>query len=114
MQYELSDALLVCSDAEFACGECARPRRRLREEMGLTMKMDVLINLPAEDGDGGREIGALVTRPHPAGGVTVEVGAADAPPVVRFLFSTAEAHRLCQALQRASNGGDETILLNDD
>ena len=78
------------------------------------MKMDVLTALPADDGEGGREIGALVARPHPAGGVTVEVGAADGPPVVRFQFSSAEVTRLCQALQQAVNGGGESILLNDD
>lgn len=75
------------------------------------MKMDVLVTLPAEDGEGGREVGALVVRRHPAGGVTMELGGADGPPLVRFHLASAEATRLCSALESVVNGGDEELLI---
>jgi hypothetical protein len=78
---------------------------------GFSMKMDVLTPLTDEDGEGGREIGGMVARAHPAGGVTIEIGAADGPPIVRFHFSVQEAHRLGAALQSVANGGGEEILL---
>jgi len=78
------------------------------------MRMDVLVALSAEDGDGGREIGAVVARPRPTGGVHLEVGPADGPPLVRFAFSTAEASRLCAALEAVINGRDEEIIMADD
>ena len=76
--------------------------------------MDVLVALSAEDGDGGREVGALVARPTPTGGVHLEFGPADGPPLVRFRFTGAEAARLCTALEAVINGRDEEIIMADD
>ncbi|MGI9253141.1 MAG: hypothetical protein ACR2J8_05305 [Thermomicrobiales bacterium] len=76
------------------------------------MKMDVLTTLHADDGDGGRELGAIVVRAHPVGGAMIEVGAADGPPVVRFQFSAAEAQRIGAALQQVAGGGGESVLLD--
>ena len=76
------------------------------------MRMDVLVNLPAEDGEGGREVAALVVRPHPAGGVTMELGGADGPPMVRFHLPSAEAARMCAAVEAVLAGGGEAILID--
>ena len=76
--------------------------------------MDVLIGLSADDGDGGREVGALVARSTPTGGVAIEVGPADGPPLVRFVFTVAEASRLAAALHAVINGRDEEIIMTDD
>ncbi len=78
------------------------------------MRMDVLTALSAGDGDGGREVGALVARATPTGGVAVEVGPADGPPLVRFAFTVAEATRLLAAVEAVINGRDEEILMADD
>lgn len=78
------------------------------------MRMDVLVDLNADDGDGGREVGAFVARSTPAGKVALEVGPADGPPVVRFTFSVPDATRLCAALEAIINGRDEEIVMVDD
>ncbi len=78
------------------------------------MRMDVLHTLDAEDGETGRAIGAAVVRAHPAGGVALEIGSADGPPLARFQFSAAEAGRLAAALQAVANGRGETVVMSDD
>ena len=78
------------------------------------MRMDVLTALSADDGEGGREFGALVARVTPTGGVALEVGPADGPPLVRFAFTAAEASRLVNAVEVVLNGRDEEILMADD
>lgn len=80
----------------------------------VLMRMDVLTNLVADDGNGGREVGAVVARAQPAGGIALEVGPADGPPVVRFSLSTAEATRFCATVQAVINGRDEEIMMMDD
>ncbi len=78
------------------------------------MRMDVLAALGADDGDGGREIGALVARSTPTGGLSLDIGPADGPPLVRFAFTLAEATRLLAAVEAVINGRDEEILMADD
>jgi hypothetical protein len=74
--------------------------------------MDVPTRPHAEGGERGQETGALVVLPHPAGGVTVEIGAADGQPVVRFPVSTQVARRFAAAIQQAASRGGEGILLD--
>lgn len=78
------------------------------------MRMDVLVALSADDGEHGREVGAVVARATPTGGVALEIGPADGPPVVRFGFTSAEATRICTALEAVINGRDEEIVMTDD
>lgn len=78
------------------------------------MRMDVLVALTDDDGEGGRQLGAAVVRPHPGGGVAVDLGPADGPPLVRFLFATAEASRLAAALQNVTGGRGEEIVMAED
>lgn len=78
------------------------------------MRMDVLVPLTDADGDGGRAIGAVVVRAHPGGGMAVEVGPADGPPLVRFQFASTEAARLAAALQAVGGGRREEIVMEDD
>lgn len=78
------------------------------------MRMDVQSALTADDGEGGRAIGAAVVRATPAGGLALEVGPADGPPLVRFHLSPAEASRLAAALQAVSSNRGEEIVMSDD
>lgn len=78
------------------------------------MRMDVLVTLGADDGEAGRAIGAVVVRANPAGGLALEVGPADGPPLARFKFSASEAARLAAALQTVSSGRREEIVMGDD
>lgn len=78
------------------------------------MRMDVLRTLGADDGEAGRAIGAAVVRANPAGGLALEVGPADGPPLVRFQFSAGEAARLAAVLQSVVNGRGEEIVMGDD
>ncbi|MCC6313854.1 MAG: hypothetical protein IT337_07550 [Thermomicrobiales bacterium] len=77
------------------------------------MRMDVLTPLTAADGEGGRELGAIVARANPGGGVTVEVGPADRPPLLRVRLSVPEATRLIASLQAVLNGSDEEIMMSE-
>lgn len=78
------------------------------------MRMDVLVPLTDDDGEAGRAVGAVVVRAHPGGGLAVELGPADGPPVLRFRFATTEAGRLAAALQAVAGGRDEAIVMTDD
>lgn len=61
-----------------------------------------------------RDVGAAVVRAEQAGGVLLELGPADGPPMVRLIFSTAEATRLSNTLHTIGANGGEAILMVDE
>ncbi len=65
------------------------------------------------DPDVKREIGAVVARATPTGGVEVEFGPADGAALLRMVLSTAEATRLCATFQAIINGRDEEIVITE-
>ncbi len=79
------------------------------------MRLDVLVPLGPESAEAEvkREIGAIVARASPAGGLTVELGPADGAPVLRLGLSKAEAQRLCHTLEAIINGRDEEIMMTE-
>jgi hypothetical protein len=58
-----------------------------------------------------RPAGAAVVKPDVRGGVVVEFGPADGPPMTRLRLSKREANQLGNALKAVINGRDEEILL---
>lgn len=78
------------------------------------MRMDVLLNLSAADGEHGREIGAIVARTRAAGGVELDIGPADGSPLLRFTLTSSEAARLMATVQAVINGRREEIMLAED
>lgn len=79
------------------------------------MRIEVLSPLgPDAEVELRREIGAVVARGTPAGGVAIELGPADGAPVLRLVVSAAEAARLRATLQAILNGRDEEIMLTED
>ncbi len=80
------------------------------------MRLDVLKPLVPDttDAEVKREIGAVVARSSPAGGLTLEIGPADGAPILRLGLSKAEAHRLITTLESIINGRDEEIMLTED
>ena len=79
------------------------------------MRIEVLTPLAPDPADGElrREIGALVARSTPQGGVAVELGPADGAPMLRLVVSATEANRLMATIQAILNGRDEEIMLTD-
>lgn len=80
------------------------------------MRLDVLVALGPEAGDAKvkREIGAVVARAAPGGGLTVEIGPADGAPLLRIGLSKPEAQRLCNTLEAIIKGRDEEIMITED
>jgi hypothetical protein len=80
------------------------------------MRLDVLVPLGPEstEAEDKREIGAVVARASPAGGLTVEFGPADGAPILRLGLSKAETQRLCITLEAIINGRDEEIMITED
>lgn len=76
------------------------------------MRLELLAAL-GETGEGEikRDVGAVVARATPTGGVTLELGPADGAPHLRLAMSGAEAARLSATLQAIVNGRDEEIFL---
>ncbi len=60
-----------------------------------------------------RDIGAIVARSTPAGGVQVELGPADGPAHLRLTLSAAEALRLAATLRAIADGRDQEIVLTE-
>lgn len=65
------------------------------------------------DTDVKRDIGAVVARPTPAGGVLLEFGPADGPPRFRLTVSNGEAVRLAATLHAVANGRGEEIVITE-
>jgi hypothetical protein len=61
-----------------------------------------------------RAVGAAVVRAAGVGGVVIELGPADGPPVVRLTMSPTEAIRLAATVQAVAQGGGETVLIVED
>lgn len=76
------------------------------------MRLDIL-GSDTPDAELRREIGAVVARAAPAGGLTVEFGPADGAPLMRLGLSKVEAQRLCGALEAIIKGRDEEIMLTE-
>lgn len=76
------------------------------------MRLDIL-GSDTPDAEFRREIGAVVARAAPAGGLTVEFGPADGAPLMRLGLSKVEAQRLCGALEAIIKGRDEEIMLTE-
>jgi hypothetical protein len=79
------------------------------------MRFDLLgsIGPDAPDAEIRREIGAVVARASPNGGLTIEFGPADGAPLLRLGMSKAEAHRLRGALDAIIIGRHEEIVITD-
>ena len=79
------------------------------------MRLDMLVSTGPEgpDSEVRREIGAVVARASPNGGLAVEFGPADGAPLIRIVMSKAEAHRLRSALDAVITGRDEEIVITD-
>jgi hypothetical protein len=79
------------------------------------MRLDILaaLGVEAPDTEVRREIGAVVARTAPAGGLTVEFGPADGAPLMRLMLSKVEAQRLSGLLEVIINGRDEEIMLTE-
>lgn len=60
-----------------------------------------------------RDIGAVVVRLNPAGGVVLELGPADGPAHIRLTLAAAEGLRLAAALHAVANGRDEEIVITE-
>jgi hypothetical protein len=79
--------------------------------MRLTL-FGVVPQPPADSsGDVSWDIGALVLRAAPNGGVILELGPADGPKQVRLALGQEEAQRLVAALRRVNDDGGETVVL---
>jgi len=82
------------------------------------MRLELLPPLGAGLDTGGaaikRDVGAAVVRAAQTGGLLLELGPADGPPMVRLSFSTAEAARLSNTLHTIGANGGEAILMVDD
>jgi hypothetical protein len=93
--------------------EC-RSRDAARGE-GAGMRFDLLgsIGPDAPEAEVRREIGAVVARASPNGGLTIELGPADGAPLLRLGLSKVEAHRLRGALEAILTGRDEEIVITD-
>lgn len=65
------------------------------------------------DADRKRDIGAVVARPTPAGGVVLDLGPADGPAHLRLAFTNGEALRLAATLHAIANGRDEEIVFTE-
>lgn len=79
------------------------------------MRLEILAapGSEAPDSEVRREIGAVVARASPAGGLTVEFGPADGAPLLRLELSKVEGQRLCGALEAIIKGRDEEIMLTE-
>ena len=79
------------------------------------MRLEVLAPLGPEptEGELKRDVGAVVARATPAGGVALELGPADGAPLLRLVMSAAEASRLSATLQAIVNGRDEEIMITE-
>jgi hypothetical protein len=79
------------------------------------MRLDLLAlaGPEANDTEVRREIGAVVARSSPAGGVTVELGPADGAPLLRLVLNKGETQRLRAALDSILKGSDEEILITE-
>lgn len=79
------------------------------------MRLELLgaagVDLP--EADLKRDIGAVVARAVPAGGVLLELGPADGPAHVRLTLTGAEALRLVATLHAIANGRDQEIVITD-
>ena len=60
-----------------------------------------------------RDIGAVVVRATPAGGVLLELGPADGPAHLRLVLSGPEALRLATTLHAIATGRDEEIVITE-
>ena len=79
------------------------------------MRLELLkpLGQDVSEGDVKRDVGAVVVRRGPAGGVLLELGPADGPPYLRLVLTGAEATRLSATLQSIVNGRDEEILITE-
>lgn len=79
------------------------------------MRLDLLVTSgpDAPDSEVRREIGAVVARTSPSGGLTIEFGPADGAPLLRLGLSKAEASRLRGALDAIITGRTEEIVITD-
>lgn len=79
------------------------------------MRLELLVPIGPETAEGEikRDVGAVVIRSTPTGGVRLDLGPADGPPHVRLLMSSTEATRLGAGLQAIAAGGGEEILITD-
>jgi hypothetical protein len=84
-----------------------------KQGKGSDMRLDLLslAGPDANDNEVRREIGALVARASPAGGVTVELGPADGAPLLRLVLNKGETQRLRSALDAILKGSDEEIII---
>ena len=79
--------------------------------MRLTL-FGVVPQPPADSsGDVSWDIGALVLRAAPNGGVFLELGPADGATQVRLALHQEEAHRLVAGLRRVNQNGGEAVVL---
>jgi hypothetical protein len=60
-----------------------------------------------------REVGAVVARASPNGGLTIEFGPADGAPLLRLGLTKLEAHRLRGALEAIMTGRNKEIVITD-
>jgi hypothetical protein len=79
------------------------------------MRLDLLAlaGTDVNDAEVRREIGAVVARSAPAGGVTVELGPADGAPLLRLVLNKGETQRLRAALDAILKGRDEEIMITE-
>lgn len=80
------------------------------------MRIEILASSVPDrtEGEVKLDIGAVVARSTPAGGITLELGPADGAPHLRIRLSSSEATRLSGTLRGLAGRGGEEIFLTDD
>ena len=65
------------------------------------------------DADVKRDVGAIVVRATPAGGIAVEFGPADGAPLLRLQLTLVETARLSAALHTVASSRDDEVVITD-